>query len=118
MQYRLPGAVGNTAQRADGWKLWGRTRECRGGDPHTLRSNSMAEKLLLGSHPRSGHWRREIAPERSIATSIKTGLAAGLRPFRYYPIKCGVGKPPSPVFRPFARQLHITDNFTSPQMFS
>ena len=58
----LPGAVGNTARCAGGWKRWrSRIRELRGGDPHTRRSNEMAE-LLLGGYPRSGHWRPDIAP--------------------------------------------------------
>ena len=58
----LPGAVGNTARCAGGWKRWrSRIRELRGGDRHTRRSNSLAE-LLLGGHPRSGHWRPDIAP--------------------------------------------------------
>src|SRR5450432_3255745 len=59
----LTGAVGNTARCAGGWKRWrSRIRELRGGDPHTRRSNSMAELLLLDGHPRLGHWRPDIAP--------------------------------------------------------
>jgi hypothetical protein len=58
----LPGAVGNTARCAGNWKRWrSRIRELRGGDPHTRRSNSMAELLLHGGHPRSGHRRPDIA---------------------------------------------------------
>ena len=47
----LPGTVGNTARCAGGWKRWrSRIRELRGGDPHTRRSNSMAELLWAAIH--------------------------------------------------------------------
>ncbi len=59
----LPSAVGNTARCAGGWKRWrSRILELRGGDPHSRRSNPMAELRLIGGHLRSGHWRPDIAP--------------------------------------------------------